>query len=805
MGLRALRNGLKYHKMSNENASVKKFLDQINISSTKVVFVIFAVVSILSVVLFFVLIENGRQRSSEQIVDATRLRVQLSDKKNKLAEELLNSFNNSLLFQKTKKETDRFQTVYVLKSTKNLYDGYYQDAIALADSEQLKADFLSLRGLLSSYDQLIAESVNSDGKMQELLTAAQDQPDSLDQYLFESGSLDDTGVDMKAAGAKYDEIKNQLLLIENHLNILIDQEIQAISTRSHIIRYVFFAFIFVLLIVLLASVILIRLNVSVGSLSKVLKNIARGELPDNDMSNESEFLPIVEASNELVQYLDSANQFARHIGEGDFNYEFEPKSQQDALGNSLIEMRNRLQQVAREDKIRNWMNEGHAKFGEILRQHNDDLDELGSFLINNIVEYLGASQGALFVFKEDDDDSHLELLAAYAHNRKKYIQKRIEIGEGLAGQAFSEGKTIYLKEILTDHYNITTGLGESRPSSLLIIPLKEDDKIEGVIEIASLNEIKSYEVEFMESIGESIASSLNSGKVNETTRKLLGETQEKAEEMKAQEEELRQNMEELAATQEQVERRNKELEDVQRKYDEERYLVNALLNSTNDRIYFKDMDCKFVRISKSMIDLFGKKEESEIIGKSDFDFGFEEHARVTYEDEQRIIRTGHSMEDVVEKEKWDDGRITWVSTTKNPLRDLDGKTVGTFGISRDVTNSKYAEIEMQKRRDWFDNFFKFNSTGFVVLDQNGKVSFVTESILSKVNRNQSEDLVFEDIFGGKEFSEFLSDIDYENTKDKKFEMELLLNDKAGTSVKAAVISGSRENEDETRNIFIIQE
>jgi PAS domain-containing protein len=163
------------------------------------------------------------------------------------------------------------------------------------------------------------------------------------------------------------------------------------------------------------------------------------------------------------------------------------------------------------------------------------------------------------------------------------------------------------------------------------------------------------------------------------------------------------------------------------------------------------------------------------------------------------------MEDVVEKEKWDDGRITWVSTTKNPLRDLDGKTVGTFGISRDVTNSKYAEIEMQKRRDWFDNFFKFNSTGFVVLDQNGKVSFVTESILSKVNRNQSEDLVFEDIFGGKEFSEFLSDIDYENTKDKKFEMELLLNDKAGTSVKAAVISGSRENEDETRNIFIIQE
>ena len=155
------------------------------------------------------------------------------------------------------------------------------------------------------------------------------------------------------------------------------------------------------------------------------------------------------------------------------------------------------------------------------------------------------------------------------------------------------------------------------------MPLKEEDKIEGVVEIASFEEIKPHEIEFIESIGESIASSLNSGKINETTKQLLNETQEKAEEMKAQEEELRQNMEELAATQEQMERRNKELEEIQIKFDKERYLLNALLNSSNDRICFKDMESKFIRVSQSMIDLFNKKDESEVLGNSDFNFGFE--------------------------------------------------------------------------------------------------------------------------------------------------------------------------------------
>ena len=159
---------------------------------------------------------------------------------------------------------------------------------------------------------------------------------------------------------------------------------------------------------------------------------------------------------------------------------------------------------------------------------------------------------------------------------------------------------------------------------------------------------------------------------------------------------------------------------------------------------------------------------------------------------------------MVETEKWDDGRMTWVSTTKNPLANLEGETIGTFGISRDVTASKLVELEMKKRKDWFENFFAFHPAGFVVLDQKGKVNFATNSIKSAVQLNDLEGLEFEDIFKAKSFSEFLVDIDFENTKDKEMEISLVLKGDSDKKLEFLAISGSTVSEDGIQNIFIIQ-
>jgi len=251
-----------------------------------------------------------------------------------------------------------------------------------------------------------------------------------------------------------------------------------------------------------------------------------------------------------------------------------------------------------------------------------------------------------------------------------------------------------------------------------------------------------------------------------------------------------------------MERRNKEMEEIQNRLSEERYLLLALLKESKDHIYFKDLDSKFIRVSNSMVDLFKVKDESEIIGKSDFDFGFGEHAKVAFDDEQRIIRTGKPMEDVIEAEKWDDGRITYVSTTKNPLRDLNGQIIGTFGISRDVTHSKQDEILLKKNKEWIDEYFRFSPLSFAVLDQYGSLQFISEKLL-KVSKKQS-DLKFEDIFTGMDFKEFLAAIDFKGKQDEAIDISLTLRDKSRSTLSCIAISSAQENEDGSINIFIIQ-
>lgn len=122
----------------------------------------------------------------------------------------------------------------------------------------------------------------------------------------------------------------------------------------------------------------------------------------------------------------------------------------------------------------------------------------------------------------------------------------------------------------------------------------------------------------------------------------------------------------------------------------ERDLLAAIMNSTTDDIYFKDLESRFIRINKAVAASFGFEDPAEAIGKSDFDFFTGSHANQAYEDEQRIIRTGVPIIDLEERETWADKEDTWASTTKQPLIDSTGKIIGTFGITRDITERKRA-------------------------------------------------------------------------------------------------------------------
>lgn len=134
----------------------------------------------------------------------------------------------------------------------------------------------------------------------------------------------------------------------------------------------------------------------------------------------------------------------------------------------------------------------------------------------------------------------------------------------------------------------------------------------------------------------------------------------------------------------------------------DRALVTAFLNNVPDHVYFKDRASRFIAVSKSLARLHDL-EPADLIGKTDFDLFSDVHARPASEDEQRIIRTGDPIVGKLEKETWADGRITWVLTSKLPLRDDHGEIVGTFGLSKDVTASREMELALEKaHRDLVD-------------------------------------------------------------------------------------------------------
>jgi GAF domain-containing protein len=327
-------------------------------------------------------------------------------------------------------------------------------------------------------------------------------------------------------------------------------------------------FLLLVLIVCLAVASTYFLMKPIRFMNQQLSLMGKGVLPNQPLNEGKDELGHMAANlNMLVEGLQKVSLFANEMGKGNFDSKFEPLSEKDTLGNALIRMREELKAASEEeakrkeeDQQRNWASQGIARFSEILRENNNNIEDLSFNVISNLVKYVGANQGGMFVLNDSNvNELSVELTACYAYDRKKFVSKSYAMGEGLIGRCAQEQESIFLTDIPKGYAEISSGLGNDDPRCLFIVPLKANEKVLGAMELAAFDVLQPYQIEFIEKIAESIASTIATVKINIQTKQLLEQSRRQAEDMASQEQEMRQNMEQLRATQELSARKEAEL------------------------------------------------------------------------------------------------------------------------------------------------------------------------------------------------------------------------------------------------------
>ncbi len=262
-------------------------------------------------------------------------------------------------------------------------------------------------------------------------------------------------------------------------------------------------------------------------------------------STDEETQKLYNSVNFLADRIMRTTKFARSMGRGDLEATFDSHDENNALDSALIEMQKNLLHARVEEKKRieeneklSWAQEGLAQIGEFLRMNNADITDFAFKIISYLVKYLGALQGAMFVTEERDGKKVLEQKATYAFDRKKQLTTTVEFGESLVGRCAIERKTIYMTDVPEGYLYITSGLGEKKPSCLLLVPLQFEDEVHGVIEIASLKEISDYQIRFFDNVAERIASTISNIKKNINSAELLNKFSTQSNELARREKEI---------------------------------------------------------------------------------------------------------------------------------------------------------------------------------------------------------------------------------------------------------------------------
>ncbi len=454
--------------------------------------------------------------------------------------------------------------------------------------------------------------------------------------------------------------------------------------------------------------------------------------------------------------------FAERLRNGEVNANYEMFDKNDTLAKSLINLRDELKNNKeeentrkKEDGQRSWTTGGLAKFGEILRKNNNDMEVLSYNIISNLVKYLGVNQGGFFILNDDDSKNiHFELKANYAFERKKFANKKVEFGEGLVGASAAEKQTVFISEVPHNYINITSGLGKSNPRCILIVPLILNGKVYGVIEFASFKILEKYQVAFVEKVGESIASTLANYKINNKTALLLKDSQKQAEKLVKQEEAVRKNVEELRKTQREAAKQAESFVSFTNSVNHT--LIRAEYNKQGELLYANTKFVKKLAYSTS----------AEIMGKHISTFINPKDLEWFNKIWTNLAGGGKHFEGDM-KHMTKDKQEIWTMTTYVNVRDKEGGVDKILFLGIDITEQKKKSLDYQGQINALNRFTlkaEFSIEGHV-LNYNQKLLDILSYLKDEVKEQHITN--FLDM---KSFSNFyliwdniVKGISYENT------------------------------------------
>ena len=431
-------------------------------------------------------------------------------------------------------------------------------------------------------------------------------------------------------------------------------------------------------------------------------------------------------------------RFTHSLIAGDLNTSFAFPDTDQTLSDSLNKLKDTLirnreleRQRRLDERRRNWVSEGLAEFGDILRTHSQELESMAYGVVSGMVRYLEANQGAIYITHEENGERFLQMIACHAYDRKKFPDKQIPWGDGLIGAVAMEKKGTYTDKIPEGYLTITSGLGKANPRFLVIEPLIWNERVYGIIEIASFKQMEEHQLQFVGRVAENIATTINTMESNLRTEQLLKETQAQADQLTTQEEQVRQNMDALKLAQEEAAKQAE--------------IFISFTNTVNHTLMRAEYDKEGILLyaNTRFLKKLGYSGNREVEGKHISMF-INEKDRPWFNSLWNTLAKGGKHFEGYMKHETKLGQDLWTMATYTCVRRDDGEVENILFLAIDSTEQKKQSLDYEGQVDAID---RLNAKAVFLPDGKLKLSNKLFSKTLKYTDTELEQMNVFDFFG----------------------------------------------------------